>query len=414
MIKVSIIIPVYNVEKYLEICLESCISQSLNPIEIICIDDGSSDNSLSILEKYKNKYENVVVLRQSNQGAGEARNKGLEQAKGKYICFMDADDYYPTCDVLKHLYEAAEREKVTICGGNFALDIKGKIRSGIKGWFEADGKKELCELEECYYFWRFLFNAQMLKGNEITFPAYRRFQDPLFLVKAMLCAKEFYVIEEVVYIYRNSHKELHYSLEMTLDLLQGIRDVCQLAKENDLQKLYEGRLQNIFDEYKMPIYGYAYKQHAGIWALVNEINQINKKWLNSTDQGALTDEIVKKYAESCMWEHDELIRRSRMKKFVILYGAGIVGQYISEYLKSYSQNPIGFAVTQKTETESFLGQYEIKEIQEYLSYKDESLIIVTVGVQYRKDIVQNLHILGFPDVLVVDWRKLQFVKSFVM
>lgn len=90
--KVSIIVPVYNVENYLRKCLDSLINQTLKNIEIICINDGSTDNSLSILEEYASKDERIIVINQENAGVSSARNRGLEIATGEYIAFVDADD----------------------------------------------------------------------------------------------------------------------------------------------------------------------------------------------------------------------------------------------------------------------------------------------------------------------------------
>ncbi len=95
-IKVSIVIPVYNVEKYLEECIESAIKQSLNDIEIICINDGSTDSSLEILKKYEEKYSNIIVISQENKGLSASRNVGIRKAKGKYIYFLDSDDFIDT------------------------------------------------------------------------------------------------------------------------------------------------------------------------------------------------------------------------------------------------------------------------------------------------------------------------------
>ena len=91
---ISIIIPAYNVETYLEECLLSLVNQNIsaNDYEIICVDDGSTDNTVNILDKYKNKYDNIIVIHQKNQGVSSARNKGLDIAKGDYIWFVDSDD----------------------------------------------------------------------------------------------------------------------------------------------------------------------------------------------------------------------------------------------------------------------------------------------------------------------------------
>ena len=92
MVKVSVIIPVFNVEKYLEECLESILAQSMKEIEIICVNDGSIDNSLNILRKYEAEYPQIKVLDQLNGGQSAARNRALSCASGEYVYFMDSDD----------------------------------------------------------------------------------------------------------------------------------------------------------------------------------------------------------------------------------------------------------------------------------------------------------------------------------
>ena len=101
--KISIIIPVYNVEKYLRECLDSCINQTLEDIEIICVDDASPDNSIKILEEYQQKDSRIKILRhEKNRNLGAARNTGLANATGEYIWFVDSDDYIDTkaCEIL--------------------------------------------------------------------------------------------------------------------------------------------------------------------------------------------------------------------------------------------------------------------------------------------------------------------------
>ena len=90
--KVSVIVPVYNVEKYLKKCLDSLVNQTLKDIEIICVNDGSTDNSLQILQEYANTHPNIVIVDQENQGVSLARNNGIKKAKGGYIGFVDPDD----------------------------------------------------------------------------------------------------------------------------------------------------------------------------------------------------------------------------------------------------------------------------------------------------------------------------------
>ena len=104
-VKVSVIIPVFNVKNYIEDCLESVFSQTISDIEIICIDDGSTDGSLQILEKYSDLGK-IKLIKQENSGVSTARNKGIDIAEGKYLYFMDADDII-TSDYIQGLYNAA-------------------------------------------------------------------------------------------------------------------------------------------------------------------------------------------------------------------------------------------------------------------------------------------------------------------
>lgn len=111
--KVSIILPVYNVEKYLEECLNSAIGQTLEQIEIIAVDDGSTDNSSLILDKYAKKYNNIKVITQKNKGLSGARNTGLKHASGEYIYFLDSDDYIDI-NAMKNCYEIAKTNNLDI------------------------------------------------------------------------------------------------------------------------------------------------------------------------------------------------------------------------------------------------------------------------------------------------------------
>lgn len=118
MIKVSIIIPVYNTERYLERCLKSVVNQTLKEKEIIIINDGSTDNSHIIINKYKNLYNNIIVINQDNQGAASARNRGLRIASGEYIGFVDSDDLVSP-SMYEELYYYAKKEEVDIVEGEF-------------------------------------------------------------------------------------------------------------------------------------------------------------------------------------------------------------------------------------------------------------------------------------------------------
>ena len=125
--KVSVIIPVYNVENYLRQCLDSVVNQTLKEIEIICVDDGSTDDSFDILQEYAEKDARIKVVKQKNQGVGFSRNKGIKLANGEFVCFLDSDDYYQYDNNLELLYTKSKTNNALICGGEFSLLCDEKI-----------------------------------------------------------------------------------------------------------------------------------------------------------------------------------------------------------------------------------------------------------------------------------------------
>lgn len=240
-IRISVIIPIYNEEKHISQCLDSILEQTLRNIEIICVDDGSIDDSLDILSKYA-KDERFVLLQQDNMGAGVARNYGLSVAKGEFVCFMDADDYYPTPSVLRNLYISAKNNDVLICGGSFSTYKNGRIVTDFDGvykkyTFTKHEKVNFKEYQFDYGYHRFIYNLQMLRNNNIEFPKYLRYQDPPFFVKAMIAAEEFYSIAQVTYVYRKDSTKLKWTKEKLYDLLLAIKENLELAKKYDFQEL---------------------------------------------------------------------------------------------------------------------------------------------------------------------------------
>lgn len=123
--------PVYNVEKYLQECLDSIINQSFKDFEIICVNDGSTDKSLQILEEYAKKDSRFIVMSQQNLGAGEARNTGLKNASGKYVQFLDSDDYFEP-NMLEELYNTAEKfsTDIVVCSAK-RIDEDGNIVQNV-------------------------------------------------------------------------------------------------------------------------------------------------------------------------------------------------------------------------------------------------------------------------------------------
>lgn len=256
--KVSVIIPVYNTEKYVRECLDSVVNQTLKDIEIICVDDGSDDLSLVILQQYHARDARIKVLSQTNQGAGPARNKAIRSAVGDYVCFLDSDDFYPEPSTLEKLYNKAFENRALICGGSFSEFLPtGELTTSYSTemtWgytFHGEGWIKYRDYQFDYGYHRFLYSREMLIKHDIFFPPLRRFQDPPFLVRAMIQADRFYAIPDVTYRYRLIDRtgSIQISKEKTRDLLLGLTMNLALAQENDLQKLFELTVKRCISDY---------------------------------------------------------------------------------------------------------------------------------------------------------------------
>ena len=127
MVAISIVIPVYNIEKYLKECLDSLVNQTFKDFEVICVNDGSKDKSLDILNEYAKKDSRFIVVTQENGGSGSARNNGLSRARGKYVQFLDGDDYFEP-ELLEKLYNLAEKYQanISVCSSR-KVDDNGNI-----------------------------------------------------------------------------------------------------------------------------------------------------------------------------------------------------------------------------------------------------------------------------------------------
>ena len=206
--KVSVVIAVYNVEKYLRECLDSIISQTLRDIEIICVDDGSSDSSAAILAEYKQKDPRVILLAQSNGGAGTARNAGLAAAAGEYVSFLDSDDRF-SGKMLETAYNACTDADADI--GVFGCDMfddrTGRILPG--GWalrgrflpaerpFDCHGNPDGIFFAFVGWAWDKLFRRSFLAENNLYFQSLRTTNDMYFTFTALLAAKRIITIDGV-------------------------------------------------------------------------------------------------------------------------------------------------------------------------------------------------------------------------
>lgn len=216
MIKVSVIMPVYNAEGYLPFALESLLNQTLREIEIICVDDGSTDRSVEIIQLYQIKDDRIIILRQKNSYAGVARNYGMSVARGEYLSFLDADDYF-TPEMLEKAYNNAQEQEadLVIFGGDYFVE-KIENRFYVPGLLReeqipaGDGFDNREKIEKLMTIttpapWNKLFRRSFIEKHQLKFQPYKRVNDLFFVEMALACADKIGVVRESLIYYRTDN-----------------------------------------------------------------------------------------------------------------------------------------------------------------------------------------------------------------
>ena len=260
MVKISAIVPVYNVEKYLKECLDSIINQTLTDIEIICINDGSTDNSLKILNEYAEKDKRVKIFTQKNQGLSIARNNGMKYAKGEYISFIDSDDYIEL-NTFEKLYDKATRDDLDILMfKSFVYDEQKQKINEFDAYhdlevFDKFIKNIFCHLDTKEFThrisvtsWSKIYKTDFLKSNEINFPEKLLFEDNAFFYETYLKAKTVSIYPERLYYYRINREN---SITKTSgykfsDIIKNFCLIRNTLKEMNYLNIYKKTVYNKF------------------------------------------------------------------------------------------------------------------------------------------------------------------------
>lgn len=192
---VTIVVPVYNVEKYLKRCVESLIKQSYSPVEILLIDDGSTDNSSKMCDTFANQYPNIKVIHQANGGSSSARNTGTANAQGKYICYVDSDDFCDL-DMVRYLVYLKDKYKadMSVCGFRMVFENRKIIKETVFG----DGKEECLNSHDCIRNMLYHKNveispcAKLYKTEimrKISYPVGRKYEDVGTIYKTFMACE---------------------------------------------------------------------------------------------------------------------------------------------------------------------------------------------------------------------------------
>lgn len=240
MIGVSVIVPVYNAEDFLTECVESVLSQQYGQWELLLVENGSTDGSLAVCERYAAECDRIRVLRQMEGGASEARNAGLKEAKGEYIVFVDADDYLADAEVFSDMVQTMENSSADILVGNYMRLWKGNLLpakshvsfSGFDRENEAFLFQGFFSEGTLSYVWCKMYRHSFLKSHSVSFGAYDYAEDKMFNCACYIYGARYAFIEKEVYVYRKNDNSISHSYRK--DSVE-----CWMKIARDLQQLLE-------------------------------------------------------------------------------------------------------------------------------------------------------------------------------
>ena len=396
MCKVSIIVPVYNVEKYLRECLDSIAMQTIDDFEVICINDGSEDNSDRILTEYEKKYKNIKILvHEENKGLSAARNTGIRNAAGEYLLFVDADDYIlpETCETL---YEQARKTESEVLFYNlsFLNDYESgcireasinKTYDGVFTGIELFGKYQTDKCLKVESVRQFIKNS-FLKDNQIFFHEGIIHEDMLFYF--MICAKAKRVadLNQSLYVYRQRPDSISWaqqgkSAECWMICMKYIYAYwlleCEFSVQEDMYiKKYLETMYRTYLYRKV----YSEKKHN---------SNGRKEYVGNIEFDGIDYRKVN-------FDNEDVIKLKNARN-IILYGAGMVAADVANELSQQRVSICGVVVSGDTHPKFFNG---IKVYQLFeLNVDDDALFVIATDEKHHNSIINNLVHKGYRDYI---------------
>lgn len=434
MVKISVIIPVYNTQSYIEECIASVRRQTLAELEILCVDDGSTDDSLALLYSMQDADDRIHIFTQQNQGAGKARNYALRHAKGEYVLFLDADDYLLDASALERMYDACVRHGALICGAFRSCDRDGVItpmglhRGMCKGYPE--GRRILYrDYQYDFHFSTYLYHRELLLKNQILFPSYRRFQDPPFFVKAMLAAEAFYIVPVELYCFRAGHQDYAFNPGKVNDIVKGVTDILEISASQGLRELHLLELSRLNEGYFWQIVRHLHIENAELLSLLMRANHA-VQWQWAEDAHGKGVRLLKalrfilqagqeKYERHCMELEEKGYRNIPLGSIfpfhkvpphskIVLYAAGVMGwAYYGQIKDNQDYELVGWVDRQY---EKYTGHKPVTgtgrelSIGSVESIRDMDFDYVVVAIEEEKTalgIINSLKELGIPGDKIV-------------
>lgn len=408
--KLSTIIPVYNAEKFLRRCLDSVIGQALPNHEIICVDDGSEDGSLAIMQEYANKYANIIVISQENQHAGIARNTGIDAATGDYIHFMDSDDYLNEGvykEIIDYLTKKPDIDYLKLRATAFSIGKEGQNSSSYYSldylsddYFgrKVDLKNDAEILINKAYVapWGGIYKKTLL--DNIRFNNLPCHEDREFYLKVLIGAKHIEYFSEFVVNHQidNSDSIMGKALDMFDAILRSYSIISKSVRgvDNNIRELI---LKN---EFHILIYWFLSQKSEKLEVAITKMKDflLSFDW---SDIGGFAPKDMNKVLDLVIGEEirylsiTDLVSKIKDYKVVYLYGAGYYGKVLVKVLR-HSINAMLFIET-KSRGDSDLCGIPIIGLDDLSDFSDCAVLISTKSI-YHVGILDELNKRGISNI----------------
>lgn len=238
--KVSVIVPVYNVEEYIEKCLDSLVNQTLEDIEIVVVNDGSKDKSEDIIKKFQKSHSNIIYVKKENGGLSSARNYGLQYANGEYIAYLDSDDYVEI-SLYEKMYKKAKENDSDYVECDFFWKYPNKQKED-KG-YRYNNKKEMFAKARVVA-WNKLIKKEIIVNNSLEFPVGMYYEDVEFFYKLLPYINKFSFVEEpLIYYIQRKSSIVNKQDSRTSHIFTVLDNVISYYKEKGLYEEYQTEIE---------------------------------------------------------------------------------------------------------------------------------------------------------------------------
>ncbi len=426
MTKVSVLIPVYNVQKYLPECLNSVINQTYKSLEIICVNDGSTDNSLEILRQFENKDDRIVVIDKKNSGYGATMNRALQNAHGDYISIVESDDYIESDMIEKLLEWAVTNDTDIVMSGFYKHSDDGDEYSTTLNPEHYKYDEVICMSEEKPFFfmgggtiWTGLYKRSFLEKNSIIFnetPG-ASYQDTGFKFISFAMAKRILLNKAAFYHYRVDNSNSSVKSDKKIFCVCDEMDFIKRYIENNSVRPF---VKYWFETYKYNVYKWNYLRIAHEYKM-SFLTRVHDEFMDDDRNGLIREEdfdelswcdlkkILYKWDEY-FTHKDEIIRQTMAlekelvrSRSIYIYGAGEYGKDLLGILTKRNEIPRAFLVSSKNTDPDSIGEIPVIEFDNQPD-KEKDAILIAVSPKYLTEITDKIKESGYENYCIVNYE----------